>query len=202
MKTKNITSLLLVLSIIVGCNQTQQEIPIEITVPSLQQNYKILLDEAKRWERDAYLSEVDINLFPETKVYAIYAEFYSPSQENESFGVYLTHDGKLGTDTFFYEHGVYHHEPISLDDWTLDSQDILDFITEADMRRTLVSGNATCSRARLWRILALENQPLAWIISVSNCKNYKEVIFLDPNTGAMLEDYREIKPTRIPTQSP
>ncbi len=197
---KKLFIILLLGSFLVSCNTPQQDIPILIEIPSLSESYAQLLERAQQWQPNAYLADATINFFPEAGPHAIDAGFYSQSQDENSLGVYLSWDGTISTKTFFYPHSVYHHTPILPNDWTIDSKDVFDFVSDENARRLLANNQAMCTRVTLERFLVLEKEPLVWALGVSDCDKYKELFYIDPNTGEILENARDIKPTRIPTQ--
>lgn len=196
---KKVFLLLLLSAILVSCSSRQDYVPLTLLVPSLDENYSLLLEEAHKWKTDAYLNEATIRLFPET-TYAIRAIFYSSSQDKETLGVYILWDGTITSEILSHQHSIYQHSPIQLNDWKIDSQNILEFVSNPSLRHTLESHSAVCSSLKLYRSSILENQSLVWSLYISDCVKPPEILYLDPNTGEILDSLKNIKPIRIPTK--
>ncbi|HIE25165.1 MAG TPA: hypothetical protein EYP74_04110, partial [Anaerolineales bacterium] len=112
--------LIILCVLISGCGTATPKPPISISIPSLKKNYPILIDEAQKWNSDAYLAAVKINLYPNIRHDAINAKFYSHSENEHSVSVYLAWDGTISSEVFSYKNSVYHHEPIELDELKID----------------------------------------------------------------------------------
>jgi hypothetical protein len=185
----------------VGCTPSVSDIPISIYIPSFKENYPMLLDEAKKWESDAYLSDAVVNFHTDMR-YAVSASFYSPSQDFESITIHLMWDGTKTSEVFSYEHPINHHKPITLNDWSIDSQEILEYIPNSDIRHKINSNNDICSFLKLERFLPQAKQPVVWMLKLWNCSSPSQTMYLDANTGYILDLTRIIPPTRFPTKTP
>ncbi len=202
MKTRKLLllSFSMLLFTLTSCTSSLEETPITFTIPSLKENYSIMLDEARKWQSDVYLNEATIHLYPDT-TFAISTSFYSPSTNFESIGIYLLWDGTVETQLFQHSYPIYHHEPITPDDWEIDSQEVLAYVSDEN-RKFINSGKFICSFIRLERFLPEENHPVVWFLNLWDCSNSSVPVYLDPSTGATINLSRDIIPTRFPTKTP
>jgi hypothetical protein len=194
-KKRILTISLAILSLISSCNGeiTHTPSPESLNIISLRENLPILEMEANKWKSDAYLLWADIELrqdYPEG--YPVMAgAFSSPSSEYEGLLVYFTVDGILKTEVVEHEKPVYQQEPITLEDWTIDSQEALDMMLDQDGLEFIKSkGNKQCSILILERLLYKPEQPVVWRLTLMECLggDYVRHILLDPITGEFLEN--------------
>jgi hypothetical protein len=195
-----IISIILIVS--VGC--TPAKLHVTIKIPSLRQYYPMLLKEAQKWRSDAYLDEARIFLFPySSDSYVISTGFYSPSENLESLGVYFYQDGTITSEVFTHGYPINHHNPITLDDWVIDSQQALEYMLDADGNQFVKSDRKDCSNITLARLLPAQNQPIIWSLSLWDCSDSMKHLYLDANSGELLDSsVINIQPTRFPTHSP
>jgi len=183
-----------------SCESSLDDIPITISIPSLRENYPLMFNEAQKWQANVYLNEATIILHPDMRV-AISAEFYSPTQNRKTIGVNLMRDGSITSEVFLHKYPIYHHKPIYLDDWDIDSQEAIEYILDSDIRREINSDAFHCSFIRLERFLPLEDQPVVWILQSWDCSNTSQTTYIDPKTGDTMNLSRDIVPTRFPTKT-
>jgi len=175
-----------VLIFIPACNGTEETttLPGSISVISLRENIDLLEMEAKSWQSDAYLAWVNMFIrftYPEN-ARVVTAQFYSPSKEFESLGVEMSIDGVVSKDPVEHSIPVYQQNPITLNDWTIDSQEALDLMLDQDGLEFIKSkGNKQCSFLRLERLRDRPEQPVAWRLTLTECLgDYVRHILLDP----------------------
>ena len=184
-----------------GCGTATPKPPISISISSLKESYPVLIDEAQKWDSDVYLADAKINLYPNVKHHAISASFYSHLRDKHSITIYLTWDGVITSEVFSYKNSVYHHKPIELDDWKIDSQEALEYVDDSIIRKKINNEGVLCSSIHLERHLPLKDEPLVWALSVSDCANYYDLLYIDPNTGETLT-FPSTQPTRFPSKTP
>lgn len=192
----------IILVVAVGCTPTKPDVSIKI--PSLREYYPMLLKEAQKWRSDAYLDEARIFLFPHfSDSYIISSGFYSPSEDLESLGVDFYQDGTIVSEVFIHGYPISHHNPITLDDWVIDSQKALEYILEADNNQIFNSDGNDCSYIILERLLPAQSQPIIWSLALWDCSNSARYLYLDANSGKLLDSsIINIQPTRFPTHAP
>jgi hypothetical protein len=163
-----------------------------IEIISLRENMTALEDEAISWRSDAYLSWADIDIrinHPEGSQ-VIAASFNSPISEYESLLVYVGVDSKLMSEIVEHEIPVYQKQPITLQDWTIDSQEALDIMLDQDGFEFIQNkGSEQCSFLKLERLRDRPDQPVVWRLTLTECfGDFVRHIILDPITGEILED--------------
>jgi hypothetical protein len=204
MKTlrRNIAFITSAVLIMAGCKPATSNMPANIA--SFREHYPSLLREAQSWRADAYLDDARIFLFPESPdANAISAVFYSPVNDLESLAVDLHIDGIITSKVFTQEYLIYQHEPITEEDWKIDSQEALDYMRSEAGWRFLDPDNNRCSFIMLKRILPAQGQPVIWSLTLWDCENRVQHSYLDANSGRILEASAiNIKPTRFPTPIP
>jgi hypothetical protein len=171
-----------------GCG-TRRDAPSSPRIVSLRENYPALLDEAQKWEADAYLDHATIMWDPYT-THIISAGFFSPSNDLESFGTYLMPDDAVTTEVFTHGYQIYQHAPIVNDDWSLDSQDALEFFWRDDRVQLFIqSVDKVCGYLKLERLLRVDDQPVVWSVLLLECGPSRKYIdfYLDPITGEVHE---------------
>jgi len=191
-----------VLFITLGC--TPKASKIDVKIPPFHEYYPILLNEAQKWQTDAYLDDVRIFLFPfSSSDWFIYTNFYSLSKDFESLGVELRQDGNITSEVFIYEYPINHHEPITESDLKIDGQQAFEYMIEKSNRRSLIPDKNHCSNMQLERILSVPEQPVIWSLTLWDCSVSAQYFYLDANSGEILDRSEvNIKPTRFPTPSP
>jgi hypothetical protein len=165
--------------------------PSRVSVVSLKENLGALEKEAKAWQSDAYLTwaEIPIRLDPSDNAELIATEFYSPSVEFESLGVDLAADGSITSEPVEYEVSIFHRDPITLDDWEVDSQEAIDIMLDDEGLDFLRSTDTQCSFLMLERRLDRPEKPVVWRLTLMDCLGpYVRHIILDPISGEILED--------------
>jgi hypothetical protein len=195
MKKKCIVITIVILACILlnACNNSEGTTPSPSTVSvvSLKENLGALEKEARAWQSDAYLAWVNLRIrldYPENTP-IVTAEFYSPSVEFESLGINLATDGSITSESVEYEVSIFHRDPITLNDWEVDSQEALDIMLDDEGLDFLRSTDTQCSILMLERRLDLPDQPVVWRLTLMDCLGpYVRHIMLDPISGEILED--------------
>lgn len=199
---KFVIRLFLLFSILAACKPTTPEILVKI--PSFREYYPILLKEAQEWRTDAYLHDARIFLFPRSSdSYHISAGFYSPSADSESLAVDLLQDGTITSEIFIHEYPVYHHEPITENDWKIDGQEAMGYMINEAGLQFLDPDKNYCSFTILQRVLPTQDQPVIWSLTLWDCADAVQHLYLDANSGEILNSSAvNIQPTRFPTPTP
>ena len=189
-----LTLFILVSMFITACNDSDATTssPNSVPIISLSENLDILEKEAKSWQSDAYLAWVNIYIrieYPEN-AQVLTAQFYSPSSESESLAVKMSLEGVITQEPVDHSIPVYQQDPITLDDWNIDTQEALDMMLDQDGLRFLKSQDEEqCSFLRLERLRYKPEQPVVWRLTLMECLgDYVRHILLDPITGEFLEN--------------
>lgn len=187
--------------LLAACNSAIPPATVEtVNVLSLKEYYPKLLAEAQKWRSDAYLDHAEINLYQQSSV-VISSNFFSLTEDHQSIGVDVLRDGALSIQYFTYKL-IYPRKAIEDEDWRIDSQEALNLMLDQDGINLLTSGNAICSYIKLTRLESRDEQPLVWILMLSDCDGTNSrKFYLDPITGLGL-DLPKIIPTRFPTLTP
>lgn len=162
-----------------------------VSVISLKENFDALLKEARIWKNDFYLAwaQIPIRMDVSDNPAVIAAEFYSPNMEFESLGVELFLNGSITSEPVEYEVSIYHRDPITVDDWEIDSQEALDIMLDDEGLDFLLSTDTQCSFLMLERRIGQPDQPVVWRLTLMDCLGpYVRHIILDPISGEILED--------------
>jgi hypothetical protein len=196
-----ISFIILIVLAIVGCTPASNT---TVKIPSFREHYPILLEEAQKWKPDAYLDEARIFLFPKfSDSYLISAVFFSPSEDLESLAVDLYQNGAITSEAFIQEYPVYQHKPITETDWKIDSQDAMEYMLDKSGVRFPNPDNNDCSFIILKRVLPVQDQLVIWSLSLWDCSDAVQHIYLNANSGEMLDSsVIDVKPTRFPTRTP
>jgi hypothetical protein len=191
-----------IIIMVVACTPTASDVSIEL--PSFHKYYPILLEEAQKWQADAYLDEARIFMFPKfPDSNLISASFYSPSENLESLGVYLHQDETITSEAFSHGYPIYHHEPITENDWRIDSQEAMESMLVEAGQKFVNSTNSACSFMLLKRVLPAQNQPVIWSLTLWDCSDSVQHFYLDATSGELLDSSLiNIQPTRFPTPTP
>jgi hypothetical protein len=174
-----------VIQILLSCSSRPTPIPDRVfDMPELKDHYQALMQEAQSWSPDAYLHEIYIPIGQKSSV--LEAEFYSPTENNQSLEISIDVDGKLTKRKFRYELGVLQQTPILRNEWEVGSQDALRILI-GENKDSIQSLDAICGSLVLTRVKSLPNQPLLWILNYSDCSvlTYNHS-YLDPITGKVV----------------
>lgn len=189
---------LVALILIAACTRSRG-LPVE--VESLKQHLPAIVEAAKSWRSDAYLESASVRLIDESYTsYLIWADFASPSEESESVAVKLLTDGSIDVETFDQVIPGARIEPITDDDWELDSQEAVSIALDDDGRRFLEEqAGEQCSLAILERMNSAAGAPVVWRLVLSECANplSGQSTIIDATTGKLMS--RELHlPTAVP----
>lgn len=176
----------LVLSL-AGCSRASS---LPVTVHSLRESLPALADAAARWRADAYLASAQISLRTEgSGMHLIDAEFNSPTEDDESLWVKLEQDGTVATEVIPHTVPVIQVEPITSEDWILDSAEALERALDEDGRRFLEEHAGTaCSFLSLERDPRSPGRPVVWRLSLGECLNpeWSQDTVIDSITGEVI----------------
>jgi hypothetical protein len=169
-----------------GC---RSRLPVEVS--SLRKNLPELERPALVWRADAYLESAEISLRNGNPTsWSIRAHFDSPSTQYESLVVRILVDGSLEVEVIPHSVPVPQLEAITLEDWTLDSEDALESALD-ERGRTFLREHASfhCGDLELERLRSDPSHPLVWRLSLRECLPGGESlaeILVDPNTGELV----------------
>jgi hypothetical protein len=195
MKYKILIAVLLAffLTLLTACNGTEETTisSNSIYVISLRENLELLEVEARTWQSDAYLAWADMYIrdsYPEN-ARVINAQFYSPSKEFESLAVEMSINGTISKEKVEHSIPVDQQQLITLDDWTIDSQEALDLMLDQEGVRFIQNkGAEQCSFLILERRRADPERPVVWRLTLMECfGDFVEHTLLDPITGEILD---------------
>ena len=158
----------------------------------MKENLDLFEKEARTWQTDAYLAWVDISIryrYPDD-ARVVTAQFYSPSKEFESLAVEMLISGEISKDLVEHSIPVYQQNPITVDDWTIDSQEALDLMLDQDGVRFIQTNDVEqCSFLLLERRRAETDQPVVWRLTLVECfGDYVKHTVIDPITGEVIKD--------------
>lgn len=163
-------------------------LPIE--AESLKENLSILEAAGSQWRPDAYLFQVDVELISgNSQRSAIAAGFQSPTEESESLLVIINQDGTVQTQRIDHRVPVRQVEPITVDDWGLDTAEALESALSDEGRRYLQeNADSQCSQMTLHRDLQRPREPVEWTLSLGGCllDGLFQRTAIDPFTGEVL----------------
>jgi len=185
--------IIVILSLVSSCNGEATHTPSigSIEIIPLGETLPIFEKEAEIWKSDAYLIWVDIDIrpdYPEKSIVST-AAFNSPSSEYESLLIYLMADDTVKQEIVEHEIPVYQQEPITHNDWEIDSQEALDLMLDQDGLDFIWNSDWQCSFLILERVLHNPDQPVVWRLTLMECLgDFVRHILLDPITGEILED--------------
>jgi hypothetical protein len=166
--------------------------PTEISVISLRENLPKLTEEAKKWQDEAYLiwAEIPIWLNSTGNSTLIAAAFNSPEMELEGVLVELNADGSITMKVVEQSIPIYQQEPITEEDWTIDSQEALKLMLDREGEQFLLSHpESQSSFLTLERKLSDPEEPLVWRLTLTEfLGETTRHILMDPITGEILED--------------
>jgi len=170
-----------------GCNSNDQP---DNRVVSLKENIKVLEETARLWRQDSYLDFAHLAVLSgEFEPSPIRAHFVSPSTLQQSMLVTVEVDGTISTEIVEHTIPVTPAQPITLDDWHLDSPEALEVSLDADARRFLESniGNQ-CSFMVLERDSPTSVETVVWRMTFTGCllEPTFQTTIVDANSGEIL----------------
>lgn len=171
---------------IAACQTLGTPISPEFSVVSLREIFPSLEQEAREWQADAYLTEVDISLKEHTSRSVVaYAGFQSPSAGNQSLLVTLQSDDSVSSEIIAHELPVIQADPIVPDDSVLESADALELaLALANPSSPSLVGSG-CSFLTLERAIAVDPSRVVWRLTLAACSSPDtEYISIDARTGA------------------
>lgn len=180
-------NILIILYIISCINKSAN---ISIDVDPLRENYPYLLEEAKKWQDDAYLEKVSFEFDNQSRV--IIAQFKSPTTTYESLEVIFSpFDGEILTNTINHEIPIQVHNQILEKDWKIDSTDAIEkFMSFNDIRNDWLNSEPRCNSLALRYFFVDQDWVLAWVLVISDCTSTVRYYYLDPLTGSRINlDY-------------
>lgn len=168
-----------------SCSQATHTTSVPLVgIISLREKLPALQEQANKWHPNAYLVDADIPIQTgEEKFWLIAANYQTLSEEHESLLVMLKLDGEISTERIEHKNTVHQTEPIKDEEWPLDSQEVLNVLLDADGLHFLQSNPTQCSSLKLWRDYADPDEPLIWLLALSDCGSSVRYVFLDPVSG-------------------
>jgi len=161
-----------------------------VKVESLLENLPVLEQTAATWRSDAYLLDADVPLHNgNSRPWLISAAFQSPSEDSESLLIMLQEDGSLTAQRIPHTVPVVQSDPITREDWALDSQEALEHALDEGGRTFLEDhSERQCSFLRLTRDPTVPTEPVIWRLALNDCevRGFFEETIINPITGAVI----------------
>lgn len=160
-------------------------------VESLRQNMPALEEVARNWRPDAYLSRAEFPILDGNPTsFLIAAGFQSPTESAESLLVWLETDGVIATERVPHTVPVIQDEPITQDDWTLDSAEALEVALDVEGQSFLEEhADSQCSFLVLERAFDRPDRPVVWWMRLTECfggEISSRLVVIDALTGEVL----------------
>jgi len=159
-------------------------------VESLQENLPMLEQAAAAWRDDAYLAFADVPLHNgNSNPWLIATAFQSPSEDSESLLIMLQEDGSLTAERIPHTVPVVQSDPITREDWALDSQEALEHALDEGGRTFLKDhSDRQCSFLILERDPTVPTEPVIWRLTLNDCevRGFVEHTVINPITGALI----------------
>lgn len=142
---------------------------------------------AIRWQSDAYLVEVTLEMGDESP-YRMSATYKSPSVVLETLLIYVETDGNIASEIYEMGSSWGQRKAIHDLDWRLDSEDALRiFAANDDIGFCLMSSAQRANRLELTRLSSADNQPIVWRLFLPDCLTAPSgPYYLDAQTGKWL----------------
>jgi hypothetical protein len=160
-------------------------LPVEVA--SLRESLPQMESAAKAWRPDAYLDDAEISVRVRNSTgRRVSAEFNSPSTEFESLGVEVLADGSVRVERVPHTVPVRQVEPISTDDWKLDSAEALEVALDEEGRTFLGAHiDSHCSFLKLERNIGEPGEPVVWRLVLIDCLSFESLPdrYVDPVSG-------------------
>lgn len=178
---------LVLLVVMIACGDATRP---PVSVYSLREALLALEQAPFAWSGDAYLADAGVALrdrHPGT--WPVDAGLRSPSREYEGLLVTLEEDGGITSEVVPQEVPVIQIEPITEEDWLLDSTEALERALDEEGRRYLEEhADSHCGYLKLERDLGEPGQPVVWRRSLGEClgPGLMPDTLLDPITGEVL----------------
>lgn len=176
-----------------GC-QGKPSKSLNLKIPSLKENYSVLINKGKEWDEDAYLVLVSMPFGANDM--QIFAFFDSPTKQYESLMLVMSSDKSFKIKTFEKKASTQDEKPILESDWKIDSVDALEKFVSSneDAIQFLLSHPNHCSDLQLERFSPTQDQPVVWSLSLFDCHSETKYFYMDPKTGEMLLLTRTLEP--------
>jgi len=181
--------LFIFVAILCSCSSRSQE-PVSIEIPSARENYGALLDIAKVWRNDAYLSWYSLS--HREYGWKLSATFQSPSEDFESLLVNVDPKSNIAQKTIVqHDIPIKHQLKILQADWRIDSVEAMEiFLSFDDVARiwSSLSPYSNCSDLKLRYFYVDDQWILAWVLTIYECKSMESNYFyINPDSGERLE---------------
>jgi hypothetical protein len=156
-------------------------------VASLRENIPALEETAKTWRQDAFLDSVELAVLSgEFEPSPISAHFISPSTLQQTLLVTVNADGVISTELVEQTIPVTPSQPITSDEWLLDSPEAFEIALDAKASRFLeTNAYDQCSFMVLERSLGSPGEPVVWRVVFQQCLGLGALpqILIDAITG-------------------
>jgi len=171
-----------------GCSNGPEVTPaMGVSVPPLREWLPALEQEARTWRPDAYLADVHIPIgLGGSHPWLISAGFNSPTDVFENIAVNVEMDGSITVEPFTQTLPVVQVEPITDQDWTIDSQEALNLTLDAEGLRFLQTEPVQFSALYLLAPDRQRARHVVWRLLLSQSGEYQRTIILDASSGGIL----------------
>lgn len=191
-------AVLLGLILAAACNRSTD---LPVTVESVEERLPELAEAGTAWRPDAYLARASVRLIDDGYAsYLIWADFNSPTEEFESIAVKLLPDGSVSVEPFVQAVPVVQVDPITDDEWQVDSQEALAIALD-DQGLGFLEGPSgkECSSLVLERQGFEPSLPVVWRLILSDCEEplIGQTTVLDAMTGEVISRESNF-PTAVP----
>lgn len=170
-----------------GCGD-DADLPVH--AESLRESLPKLEEAAAQWMPDAYLVDASVELLSgDSSRWLASGAFQSPSEDSQGILLLLEQDGSIQAEVVPQPNGVRQVQPITQDDWTLDSEEALEHALTEEGRRYLEENpDSQCSFMYLERDVRSPDQPVVWRLTLAGCllEPVFETVVIDANSGAVI----------------
>ncbi len=139
------------------------------------------------WRQDTFLDFADLAVLSgEFEPSPISAHFVSPSTLQQTLLVTVNADGAISTEIVEQTIPVSPAQPITPEDWPLDSSEILEIALDAEAQLFLeTNADNQCSFMILERSAITPGEPIHWRVAFQQCEGLGALpqILIDPTTG-------------------
>jgi len=197
--TRTRFEVLILLVFVTGCGRAET---LPVRVESLRDNLPALREAAQAWRPDAYLADASVPLLDEGGgALLLDGGFQSPSEQSESLLVRLLEDGTMQAEVVPHTVPVIQVEPITDDDWRVDSTEALERGLDEEGRRYLEEHSTwDCSFLALERSGREPGSPVVWRLLLTDCLDpwSAQEAILDAMSGEVISREVHTPSTRMP----
>lgn len=181
---RKLTIYLTFITLAAACNGNTEP---DARVESLRENLPVLEETARIWRQDAFLDFADLSVLSgEFRPSPISAHFVSPSTLQQSLLITVDTDGTISTEIVEHTIPVTLGQPISSEEWPLDSPEIFEIALDASARQFMENNvDNQCSFMILERSAITPGRPVHWRVLFQQCEGLGALpqILIDPTSG-------------------